>query len=55
MSGYAIVNLRAGYAIDAAWSVNLRWNNVLDRDYELVRGYNTPGSNVFLSLDYAGR
>ena len=53
LAGYALVNLRAGYAITPAWSVNVRWNNVFDRDYELVRGYNTPGSMVFASIDYA--
>ena len=53
LAGYALLNLRAGYAVTPAWSLNVRWNNVLDRDYELVRGYNTAGSNVFVSIDYA--
>ena len=53
LPGYGLVNLRAGYLLAPAWSVNVRWNNVFDRDYQLVRGYNTAGSNVFVSLDYA--
>jgi len=24
---------------------------VLDKEYELVRGYNTPGANVLVSLE----
>jgi vitamin B12 transporter len=53
MDGYAIVNLVAGYSIARDWKIDLRWNNVLDTDYELAKGYNTPGSNVFLTLQYA--
>ena len=53
LAGYALVNLRASYALTPAWSIALRWNNVLDRDYALVRGYNTAGSNVFASIAYA--
>lgn len=50
--GYALLNLRAAYAFSAAYAVSIRWNNVLDKQYELVRGYNTPGANVFVSLEY---
>ena len=48
--GYALVNLFAGYAISPAWTIDLRWNNVSGRKYELVRHYNTPGSNVFVTV-----
>ena len=52
MHGYAIYNLTANYAIARGWSLNLRWNNIFNRSYELVQNYNTPGSNVFFSLRY---
>jgi vitamin B12 transporter len=55
LPGYGLVNLRTGYVFTPAWSVNMRWNNILDRSYELVRGYNTAGSNVFVSVDYSAR
>lgn len=55
LAGYALLNLRAGYALSPQWSVNVRWNNVLDKEYELVRGYNTAGSNVFVSVDYGSQ
>ena len=32
--------------------VRIRWNNVLDKDYTTVYGYNTPGSNVFVNLSF---
>jgi vitamin B12 transporter len=53
LAGYALVNLRAAYALAPRWTASLRWNNVLDRPYELVRGYDTPRSNVFAMLEYA--
>ena len=52
MDGYVIVNLVATYSVTRSWTVDLRWNNVLDERYELARGYNTPRSNVFLSVQY---
>ena len=52
LAGYALLNLRAAYVFSPACTVSVRWNNALDKDYELVRGYNTAGSNVLLSLDY---
>lgn len=52
MSGYAIANLRAGYTLRRGISLNARWNNVLNKDYELLRHFNTPNGNVFFSLEY---
>jgi vitamin B12 transporter len=52
MHGYGLVNLTAVYAVDREWSIRARWNNVFDREYELVQGFNTPGSNVFVALQY---
>jgi vitamin B12 transporter len=55
MHGYALVNLTAGYALARDWSVNARWNNVFDRDYELVQFFNTPGSNLFFWVAWQPR
>lgn len=55
MHGYALVNLSAGYALARDWSVNARWNNVFDRDYELVQFFNTPGSNLFFWVAWQPR
>lgn len=53
MGGYAVVNLLAAYAISPRWNVDLRWNNVADKKYELVQGYNTPASNLLLTLHWS--
>ncbi|MDQ6620406.1 MAG: TonB-dependent receptor [Pseudomonadota bacterium] len=55
LAGYALLNLHAVYAISPAINVSARWNNVLDKQYELVRGYNTPRSNVFVAIEYTAR
>jgi vitamin B12 transporter len=52
MHGYALLNLTASYALSRALSLRARWNNVFDRDYELAQNFNTPGSNVFVALQY---
>lgn len=52
LDSYVLLNLLAGYSISRDLTLEARWNNVTDKKYELVRGYNTPGSNVFVSLRY---
>jgi vitamin B12 transporter len=55
LPGYALVNLRASYALDATWRVGFRLENALDRDYELAHGYNTPGRSGFLEIAWNPR
>ena len=55
LSGYALLNLYASYRINRDWSVYGRWNNMLDKDYELASGYATAGSNVFVGVRYGLR
>lgn len=50
LPGYAVVNLRARYTINPAWSVSARLENLADRNYELVHGYNTPGRSGFVEV-----
>jgi vitamin B12 transporter len=54
MGGYSLVNLNASWAVTPAWTLAARLNNVTDKRYELVQGYDTPGSNLFVSLSYSG-
>jgi vitamin B12 transporter len=55
LGGYGILNLFANYEVAPNWSLFARWNNVLDKDYELARNYNTAGSNVFVGIRYGIR
>ncbi len=52
LPGYARLDARVHYRVDPEWRVLLRVNNVLDTDYQLVTGYNTPGINGLLALEY---
>ena len=52
MHGYGLINLTASYAVNHEWLVRARWNNVANRDYELTQNFNTPGSNLFVALQY---
>ncbi|NMG64644.1 TonB-dependent receptor [Azoarcus indigens] len=55
LHGYAILGAYAGYRIGRDWKVEVRGNNLLDKDYELARGYRTPGASAFINLRYAPR
>ncbi|MGH8771838.1 MAG: TonB-dependent receptor domain-containing protein, partial [Burkholderiales bacterium] len=55
IAGYALLNLHAAYELTRKITLAARWNNVFDKDYELARGFNTPGSNVFVSLEYSAK
>jgi vitamin B12 transporter len=50
LAGYVVFNLSVARRLAPEWTVDLRWNNVADRDYELIQGFNTPGSSVLLSV-----
>lgn len=50
LGGYGLFNLGMSYAVNDKLDLQLRWNNVFGKEYTLVRGFNTPGSNVFVNL-----
>ena len=50
LAGYAILNLRASWSIGTDWRLTGRIENLFDRDYALVRGYNTPGRAGFVEV-----
>jgi vitamin B12 transporter len=50
LSSYTTVNLRATLALGTDWSLTGRIENIGDTDYELVRGYNTPGRTAFIEV-----
>jgi len=52
LPGHTRLDLRASLPLTAAWTLEGRIENLGDRDYELVSGYNTPGRSGLLSLRY---
>ncbi len=54
LPGFATLDLRADWRFSKEWSVNVRLNNVTDKKYETVYGYNQPGREGYLTLRYSG-
>ena len=55
LGSYALLNLRARYALGTSWDIGLRLENLADRDYEVVRGYNTAGRSGWLEVIWQPR
>ncbi|MDR2189513.1 MAG: TonB-dependent receptor [Azonexus sp.] len=55
LGGYGLIDLTARYAINAELAVEARLNNLFDKRYETVLGYNTPGFNAFVGLRWHPR
>lgn len=52
MGGYGLLNVSADYTMAKEWSLQACVNNLFDKQYELARGYGTPGVNAFVGLRY---
>ncbi|MEI8119122.1 MAG: TonB-dependent receptor [Methylophilaceae bacterium] len=52
-NGYSVVNLFAQYRYSKNWSANVRVENLFDRSYQQVYGYNTPRVGAFFTLQYS--
>jgi vitamin B12 transporter len=52
LPGYALLNLYGTFEVANNLTAIARWNNVLDKKYELSKNYNTAGSNLFVGLNY---
>lgn len=50
LGGYGLLHLTSAYDISKNVAVQVRWNNVFDKDYQSAYGYNMPGSSVFVNL-----
>lgn len=55
LGGYGLLALTASYDVTPETQVQLRWNNVFDKQYTLVQGYATQGSSVFVNVAYRPR
>ena len=53
--GYGRIDARLAYHFADAWSLEARLENLGDKDYELIPGYNTPGRNGLITLRWNGK
>ncbi|MGY6631267.1 MAG: TonB-dependent receptor domain-containing protein [Wenzhouxiangella sp.] len=54
LPSYTLVNLRAGLPLGDGLRLEGRLENLTDRDYEQVIGFNTPGRSLFVALSWQG-
>jgi len=52
LGGYSLLNLYATYQLAPQWRALVRWDNVVNKRYELAKTYATVGSSVFVALQY---
>ena len=50
LDAYSVLDLRAAYQINHNWNIALKLENVLDEDYQIVNGYNTPKSSAYFTI-----
>lgn len=62
LSGFGLLNLRAGWSFAPDWQARLTLENALDEDYttalqdaEQGVGYNQPGRSVYVTVRYGSR
>ncbi len=54
LPGYSLFNLSGKYKINRNLAVGLRIDNILDKKYETIYGYNTSERSYYLDLQYTG-
>jgi vitamin B12 transporter len=52
LGAYTLLNLQARYDIDKSWYVSAHLDNVLNKNYQTVYGYNTLGRAIYVSLGW---
>jgi vitamin B12 transporter len=52
IAGYGIVNLAARHMLQKTLSLEARLENIFDKPYQVIDGFNTPGRSVFVTLRY---
>ena len=52
LPGYQVFNLNARHQLDKDIAISVRIDNLFDRDYMLVHGYNTSGRTLFVGVNY---
>jgi vitamin B12 transporter len=49
---YTLLNLTGEYRFTPQWSLSGRIENLLDEDYMLANGYNTPGLSAYANINF---
>ena len=52
LASYVLVNAAGTYALSDRWSLYGRIDNLLDQDYEEIRGYGVAGLSGYAGLQF---
>ncbi|NEZ02878.1 TonB-dependent receptor [Wenzhouxiangella sp. XN201] len=52
LEDFTLVNLRAGWPLGTGFRIEGRIDNLTDRDYEPLAGFNAPGRSLFVALSW---
>ena len=52
LAGHTTADVYLDYAVNREWKVQTKLNNVTDKQYETIYGYNQPGRAVYVTLNY---
>lgn len=52
LGGFTVIDLRAQYQLDKAWSLQARVENALDKRYSTVAFFNQPDRGAYMTLRY---
>jgi len=52
LASYTLINLRAAYRLHHQWNLEIRIDNLADRDYEPLVGFNAADRRVFVQLGW---
>ncbi|MDO6459607.1 TonB-dependent vitamin B12 receptor [Granulosicoccaceae sp. 1_MG-2023] len=52
LAGYTVLDLRGSFKVGRDWRFSAKINNLLNRQYETVDGYNQPDRGLWLSVNY---
>lgn len=52
LAGRTTADLYVDYAVNPAWTLQTKLNNVTNKQYETIYGYNQPGRAVYVTLSY---
>lgn len=55
LGGYGLLDVRAEYRLDKAWSMQGRIDNLLDKQYETAQYFNQARRAVYVTLNYQSR
>lgn len=55
VAGFGTLDLRTRYQINRDLALSAKLGNVLDKEYEMSKGYHQQGRNVFVTLNYQPR